>query len=62
MVVPPYVVAERMGLEIKEVHITENCSVFGQVYFSDCDVKYYDSDDRTVDVLLNYNMRQTFLL
>jgi hypothetical protein len=44
MAVPPYVVAERMGLEVQEVHITKNCSVFGQVYFSDCEVQYYDSD------------------
>lgn len=44
MAVPPYVVAERMGLEVKEVHITKNCSVFGQVYFSDCEVQYYDTD------------------
>ncbi|MGE5417505.1 MAG: hypothetical protein ACM3UZ_12280 [Acidobacteriota bacterium] len=46
MAVPPYVVAERMGLEVKEVHITKNCSVFGQVYFSDCEVPYYDIDAR----------------
>ena len=43
MAVPPYVVAERMGLEVKEAHITKNCSVFGQIYFSDCEVQYYDS-------------------
>ncbi len=44
MAVPPYVVAERMGLEVKEVHITKNCSVFGQVYFSDSEVQYYNTD------------------
>lgn len=39
-------IAERMGLDIKEVHITKTCTVFGQVYFSDCEIQYYDSDAR----------------
>ncbi len=46
MAVTPNVVAERMGLDIQEVHITKTCTVFGQVYFSDCEIQYYDSDAR----------------
>jgi hypothetical protein len=42
--VPTREVAKRMGLDIQETHITKNCTVFGQIYFSDCEVKYYDSD------------------
>lgn len=42
--VPAREVAKRMGLEVQEVHITKNCSVFGQVCFSDCEIQYYDED------------------
>lgn len=35
-------VANRMGLNIKEVHITKNCTFFGQIFFSDCETQYYD--------------------
>ena len=47
MAVPACVVARRMGLNIKEVHITKTSSVFGQIYFSDCETQYYDSDTGT---------------
>lgn len=47
MPVPAREVAKRMGLNIQEVHITKTCSVFGQIYFSDCEIQYYDSDERT---------------
>ena len=46
MVVPPREIAKRMGLNVQEVHITKTCTVFGQVYFSDCEMHYYDSDTR----------------
>lgn len=43
MAVPAREVAKRMGLDVQEVHITKTCSVFGQTYFSDCEIQYYDS-------------------
>jgi hypothetical protein len=46
MPVPSREVAKRMGLEVQEVHITKTCSVFGQVYFSDCEIQYFDDDAR----------------
>jgi len=46
MPVPSREVAKRMGLDVQEVHITKTCSVFGQVYFSDCEIQYFDDDAR----------------
>jgi hypothetical protein len=43
MAVPTREVAKRMGLEIQETQITKNCTVFGQIYFSDCEIQCYDS-------------------
>ncbi len=37
-------VAKWMGLNIKEVHINKTSSVFGQIYFSDCETQYFDGD------------------
>lgn len=39
-------VARRMGLKIKKVHITKTCTLFGQIFFSDCETQYYDIEDR----------------
>ncbi|SHJ09431.1 ImmA/IrrE family metallo-endopeptidase [Propionispora hippei] len=44
MAVPAREVAKRMGIDVQEVHITKTCSVFGQTYFSDCEIQYYDRD------------------
>ena len=46
MAVPTREIAKRMGLNVQEVHITKTCTVFGQAYFSDCEIQYYDSDKR----------------
>ncbi|MDP3057843.1 MAG: hypothetical protein Q8N36_00060 [bacterium] len=46
MPVPSREVVRRMGLDIQEVHLTKTCTVFGQIYFSDCEIQYYDSDAR----------------
>lgn len=46
MPIPAREVAKRMGLDVQEVHITKTCSVFGQIYFSDCEIQYYDSDTK----------------
>lgn len=43
MALPTREVAKRMGIDIQEVHITKTCSVFGQIYFSDCEIQYYNS-------------------
>ncbi len=52
MPVPTRQIAERMGLDIQEVHITKTCTVFGQIYFSDCEIQYYDSDAKAYRSLL----------
>jgi len=44
-------IAERMGLDIQEVHITKTCTVFGQIYFSDCEIQHYDSDAKSYRTL-----------
>ena len=42
MKVPARKIAERMGLGIREIHITKTGSVFGQIYFSNAKTRYYD--------------------
>lgn len=42
MSVDPIGIAKKMGLTVKLVNITEDFSVFGQVYFYDCDTEIYD--------------------
>lgn len=34
------------GTYIITVHIAKTCSVFGQIYFSDCEIQHYDRDAR----------------
>lgn len=36
--------ATRMGLKIEQQHITQDYSVFGQIFFADCDTEVYDAD------------------
>lgn len=43
MYIDPTVLAERMGLSIKRRQITEDCSVFGQIFFAGCDAEYFDN-------------------
>lgn len=40
--VDPIEVAKSMGLNVIIRSITEDCSIFGQVYFRDCDAELYD--------------------
>lgn len=42
--VDPMEVAKSMGLTVLTRHITEDCSVFGQVYFRDCDTEMFNED------------------
>jgi hypothetical protein len=44
MAVESQILAEKMGLNIKMREITKDFSVFGQIYFHDCDTEFYDED------------------
>lgn len=44
MAVEPLKLAAKMGLKVKLMDITEDLSIFGQVYFHDCEAEFYDSD------------------
>lgn len=44
MAVEPQVLAEKMGLTIEMREITKDFSVFGQIYFHDCDAEFYNKD------------------
>ena len=46
MAVDPYQLAKNMGLKVKETHLTKTCTVFGQMCFKDCEMEYYDTEDR----------------
>lgn len=44
MAIEPQVLAEKMGLTVEMREITKDFSVFGQLYFHDCDAEFYDKD------------------
>lgn len=44
MAIEPQVLAEKMGLKVEMREITKDFSVFGQLYFHDCDAVFYDED------------------
>ena len=44
MAVEPQVLAEKMGLTVEMREITKDFSVFGQIYFHDCDSEFYAED------------------
>lgn len=39
--VNPYTLAERMGLTVEEKNLTSDGSIFGQIYFYDCEAEHY---------------------
>lgn len=39
-------VARRMGLSIKEVHLSRHFTIFGEMVFADCEVGFYDKAER----------------
>jgi len=44
MAVEPQVLAEKMGLALVIRDITKDFTVFGQLYFHECDAEFYDED------------------
>jgi len=44
MAVDPSKLAEKMGLDVKLQDITEDLSIFGQVFFQDSEAEFYDPD------------------
>lgn len=42
--VEPQRLAENMGLRVELRNITEDCSVFGQIFFQDCKAELYDAE------------------
>lgn len=44
MAIEPQVLAEKMGLTVEMREITKDFSVFGQLYFHDCDAVFYNED------------------
>lgn len=52
MAVPAREIANRIGLDIQEVHITKYCSIFGQMVFTDCELQNYDSETKIYKPLL----------
>ncbi|MBB4825012.1 DNA-binding XRE family transcriptional regulator [Sporosarcina luteola] len=47
MKVPARKIAKIMGLKVAEVHITQLGTIFGQIYFSDSRIKFYDIETGT---------------
>jgi len=43
--VDPMILAERMGLYVKVQPITKDFSVFGQLFFNDCEAEIYDEEN-----------------
>ena len=39
--------ANRLGLKIKEAHLSRSHTIFGQMVFHDCTVEYFDEDKRS---------------
>lgn len=60
MAVEPQQLAKNMGLTVEMREITKDFSVFGQIYFHDCDAEFYDEDSDEV-VKTNVNARTIFV-
>jgi len=44
MAIDPNILAKRMGLSVELKHITSDFSLFGQVFFADCETEYYNKE------------------
>lgn len=54
MAIEPQKLAENMGLMVEMREITKDFSVFGQIYFHDCNAEFYDEDsDEMVNTHVN---------
>ena len=49
--IDPIEVAKNMGLTVVQRSITKDCSVFGQVYFRDCDAELYNDDTGEMETI-----------
>lgn len=58
--VEPQKLAEKMDLEVKMREITKDFSVFGQIYFHDCDTEFYDENSDEM-VQTHVNARTIFV-
>lgn len=50
MPVDPMVLADRLGLSVVTQELTEDFSVFGQIFFQDCDTEVFNSDTEEMEV------------
>ena len=50
MPVDPMVLADRLGLSVVTQELTEDFSVFGQIFFQDCDTEVFNSDTGKMEV------------
>ena len=48
--VDPMVLADRLGLSVVTQELTEDFSVFGQIFFQDCDAEVFNSDTGEMEV------------
>ena len=51
MAIDPTLLAQRMGLTILAHGITPDCSVFGELFFADCDAELYDIKNDSIVTL-----------
>ncbi|MCQ4922227.1 helix-turn-helix transcriptional regulator [Tissierella carlieri] len=45
MAIEPQELAKRMDLDVKVKRITQDFSIFGQIYFHDCNAEFYDEEE-----------------
>lgn len=60
MAIEPQVLAEKMGLRVEMREITKDFSVFGQIFFQDCEAEFYDKDSGEM-VKTNVDARTIFV-
>ena len=60
MAIEPQKLAENMGLMVEMREITKDFSVFGQIYFHDCDAEFYDEDSDEI-INTHVNARSIFV-
>jgi len=52
--IEPQILAQKMGLKVEMREITKDFSVFGQIYFHNCDAEFYDkNNDEMVNTSVN---------